>query len=123
MLEGTSTMHSLQRALSRGQATLIVGPLLVSPVKACVSVAQIAMGLFFMVVCAAACIAFRSPCLGFSAATGFAHAAMGTTSLIYSLANILSFGGIGYSVENRILHSKRSYERFLMNHVPLLLAK
>ena len=89
-----------QRNLSTAQATPIVGPLLVSPIKAVVSVAQLVVGavgsIFFGLLAAISLndklgeLAFKSLC----------HTGMGLLGLLYSASNFVSLGLVGYRIEN-----------------------
>lgn len=99
MFENLGMMYNVQRTLSGAQATPIVGPLFVSPVKAVVSIAQIIGGLVFGILFAPLSFVFNSEWLaGKSLACG-GHLGLGFFSLGYSLTNIVSLGFVGYKFE------------------------
>ncbi len=95
-----SESWEFQRTLSVAQATPIMGPLLVSPVKAVVSIAQLIVGvvgsIFFGFFAA---LTFNDR-LGELAFKSLCHAGMGFLGLLYSVSNFVSLGIIGYNIEN-----------------------
>lgn len=101
-----SESWEFQRTLSAAQATPIVGPLLVSPVKAVVSIAQLIVGtvgsIFFGFLAA---LTFNDR-LGELAFKSLCHTGMGFLGLLYSASNFLSLGIIGHNIENM---NKRSF--------------
>ncbi len=107
MLEGLHTMYSLQRSLSSAQATPIVGPIFVSPVKAVVSTGQLITGLAIGILFGSACVAYQNGTCARASLTGFSHAGHGIMSLMYSIANMLSFGTVGFAIESTISNSSQ----------------
>ncbi len=105
-------MLDFQRGMSKAQATPLVGFAIISPIKAVVSLVQIAVGLVFAVICAifsAFTGGCGTPCgKGFTkgACTSMAHAGLGMISLTYSIVNILSFGIASLVLEGSCLGCK-----------------
>ncbi len=98
----TGLTISLQQYLSESQAIPIIGPLLVSPLKAVISVVQLAAGSTLALLSATLGSLFRSPStMKFAAISGL-HAGLGLLSLCYSLANIISLGILGFYLEQTI---------------------
>jgi len=109
-----SIINDLQRKLSIAQALPIVGPLVASPVKAVVSVAQIIYGIaratFFGIGTLSAYslniffhnnykISNATEFLGKQMGYGFLDQFNGTCSLIYSLSNLFTLGVTGFVCE------------------------
>lgn len=90
---------SVQRSLSKAQATPIVGPLLVSPIKALVSVAELIVGIAGSILFGTLAVLTFNDYLGGKAVESLGHAGLGLLSLMYSISNILSLGLVGYRFE------------------------
>jgi hypothetical protein len=107
MFENAGTLYELQRNLSVAQASPILGPLIVSPAKALVSVAEIIIGIAIAVLFGVFSLLFilfhQNDALSWTAtqtAYGLGNVGLGVTSLIYSVANMGTLGLFGYAVEN-----------------------
>ena len=101
-------IDSLQRSLSIAQAVPVIGPILVSPVKALVSTAEIIMGIAQTTLCGTGflvCLTLKVPgsvFFGEQSLIGAYHMLSGTGSLAYSLANFLTFGMTGIFIESTL---------------------
>lgn len=118
-----SFINSIQRSLSKAQATPAVGPLIISPGKAVVSVAQIISGVARGVFCGVAALSIccvKSFCeekykvsqaekfFAKQSGYGFLDEFNGTCSLIYSLSNFFTMGITGYVCERSWSELKRA---------------
>lgn len=94
-------MLTVQRGLSLGQAVPVVGPLIVSPVKFCVSAIQCGIALPVGIVAAVAAGVFCCNCQPLTefALASLVHAGMGGVGMTYSVVNILSLGILGFKLE------------------------
>ncbi len=96
-----SNVTNVQRQLSVAQSYPIVGPLIVSPCKALVSLAQIIggfiSGIFLGIAAVFAC---GNQWTLERFVESFGHVSLGSLSLGYSIANILTLGIIGWQIEN-----------------------
>ncbi|MBA3603676.1 MAG: hypothetical protein H0W50_08560 [Parachlamydiaceae bacterium] len=92
----------IQQYLSQSQAIPVIGPLLVSPLKAVISAVQFVAGSALALISATFGSFFRSPSTMKFAATSGLHAGLGLLSLCYSLANIVSLGILGFYLEHTI---------------------
>lgn len=106
-LRGPGIMWDIQRYLSKGQAIPLLGPALVSPLKAVVSLVELVVGFIFAVIFAiltalTLCLTNKdlSNGLGKNAFTAATHSALGLVSFGYAVANMLSLGILGYILEN-----------------------
>ena len=93
-------MFNVQRALSKAQALLIIGPICVSPVKAIVSLAQTIAGIAGTILCGAGLFLTRSEMFGKPLANSVGHIGLGMVSLLYSGVNMCTLGLFGLSVES-----------------------
>ena len=95
-----SGCYSVQRSLSTGQAIPVVGPLVVSPIKAVFSVAQLIAGIAGSILFGTLAIVsnFTRP-LDEIAFKSLQHAGLGLIGLMYSVSNMLSLGIVAYRFE------------------------
>lgn len=94
------TMLNVQRYLSRAQATPVIGPLLVSPVKAVVSTAQLIAGLVATIFLGTLSMLTFNDFLAAKTLQALGHAGLGFTGLAYSVSNFISLGIVGYRFES-----------------------
>ena len=99
-MSGISASWEVQRALSSAQATPIVGPLLVSPVKAVFSTAQLVAGVAGTILFGTLALLTFHPDLASLATKSIAHVGMGALGLMYSVSNFISLGIVSYRLEN-----------------------
>lgn len=95
-----SSIDQLQRALSIAQAVPFFGPLIVSDIKSCVSLAQVVMG---------AALTVFGICKGYISSSvldgerikveGMHHLYQGCGSLLYSMVSKATFGLAGFVIE------------------------
>lgn len=109
----SSVMWEVQRGLSRAQAIPLIGPLVVSPLKAAVSLVQFVVGFFFSVICGSLCVmGVLSERLATSTFTALKHTGLGFIGLGYSLMNIFTLGILSMKVEGGILAFNHEAEQF-----------
>ncbi|MEI8364859.1 MAG: hypothetical protein WCF65_00415 [Parachlamydiaceae bacterium] len=109
-------LNGVQRGLSVAQAVPVVGPIAFSPCKAILSVAQLVTGLaktIFFGTFALSSLVFKLPKItvwcGERTSEGVRGVFNGTCSLIYSSANLLTLGIVGFTCEGlwyQLNHSK-----------------
>lgn len=95
-----SIISKVQSNLSTYQAVPIVGPIVVSPIKASMSSLQISGGLAAGLGFAATTLISDNNKLKDYTIDSFAECGNGVISLAYSIVNIASLGIVGYAVEN-----------------------
>lgn len=83
----------MQVALTRFQATRIIGPLIGSPIKALYSTAQIILGIALLVLFGPLSTLTNWGFLNRLAGTGGYHLALGVAGLVTSMINFANFGG------------------------------
>jgi hypothetical protein len=93
-------MFHLQRSLSEAQAIPVFGPIIVSPVKAVVSLAQMIMGLASFILLGSATLVFQKKCLLDKSITALGQVGLGLIGITYSLSNIITLGYAGYFFES-----------------------
>ncbi len=93
------TMYNIQRSLSEAQAFPVVGPLVVSPIKAVVSVAHLIVGLAGSILFGTFAILSGNKTLSKMAFKSFAHTGLGLVGLAYSVGNFLTLGILAYKIE------------------------
>lgn len=86
-----------QKGMSRAQAYPLVGPFIVSPVKALISIVQTIVCLVGVIFLGLLSIPFKTPRDG-GLLAGY-YTVSGLISFSYSVINILSLGILGYKVE------------------------
>ncbi len=103
-----SLLPAMQAVLSRAQAVPIVGPLLVSPVKAVASVLQIAIGIFSAISLglSAALTGLRN--LDKRTVQALSYASLGYLSFCYAAINMNTLGIFGFLVEF-VLHANPGF--------------
>lgn len=98
-----NTMFEVQRQLSEWQATPVVGPLVVSPIKAVVSLAETIVGvvgtIFFGFLSALTGLT-SDDLIGYTFKS-MGHVGLGLAGLAYSIANFATLGIVGYSIEKK----------------------
>lgn len=93
VLESLRGCTDFQTALSDAQSTHIVGPLVVSPVKAVVSIAEAVAGVALGVILAlASCVFLNRDLLTASIVVGGLYIKDGLMGLISSILNMATFG-------------------------------
>jgi len=106
MFESAGQMLEVQRQLSKAQAFPVAGPIIASPVKAVISLAEIVGGLASTIIFGVLATLFlmvfaETPC-GFCvemACDSLAHLGLGILSFGYSVANMCTLGLVGYRIE------------------------
>lgn len=99
MFETIPTLYETERSLSNAQALIVVGALVVSPVKAVFSLALVVGGVALSILFAPLALVFRSDLLGRISLGGLVSAALGTVSFFYSLINLATLGLVGFKIE------------------------
>lgn len=94
-----STMFQVQRTLSKAQAIPLVGPVVFSPVKAVVSLAQIIAGVAGTILFGTVGFFTDSPSILKPLGHSIGHMGMGLTSFVYSGINMATLGLFGISME------------------------
>lgn len=94
-----SQSWEFQRCLSRAQAIPAVGFLLVSPVKALVSLVQLIVGIAGSILFGVLLAITLNPCIFRITMTSLGYSAMGLFDFLYSVSNFVSFGLVAYRVE------------------------
>jgi hypothetical protein len=93
---------NFQRKLSSYQAFPVLGPVIISPIKATVSVAQAILGFAAAVILGTfSGVLLFNPYLGKKFLVSLAHFGQGSLGCGYSLANMLTLGGLAYAIERR----------------------
>lgn len=93
-------IDNTQRTFSIRQTIPVIGPILFSPIKALTSLVEIIMGIALSVIFLVAGILCCCSCYLYGKSIEcITHTVTGTASLIYSLANILTLGILGYVIE------------------------
>lgn len=99
-------LYEVQRTLSRAQAFPILGPLIVSPIKASLSIIMIIAGIILGTIVYVASRALNSASLKERAMLILKVGPdLGSCSLLYSVVNILSLGIIGAIAEYMFSYS------------------
>lgn len=98
-MSGIIAMVYIQRNLSQAQATPIVGPLVVSPVKGVVSLAQIIVGIAGTILFGTLALLSWNDTMFKYAAKSLGHVGIGFTGFVYSISNFISLGLVGYRIE------------------------
>lgn len=99
-LEGSlGDMYWVQRRLAQAQAVPLYGPLVFSPIKAIVSVAQTAFGFLGLLYTEFVCRYYGDESLKKHQFVLLYHGMMGLAGIGYSYANFRLFGVIGIGVE------------------------
>lgn len=95
------TMNRIQDCLSSYQSCyFLISPVIVSPVKAVVSLAQLVTGVAFTIIFGVPFFFTGGETLGKWTMSMSNHAASGLRNLIYSVLNFVTVGRIGSVVEN-----------------------
>ena len=99
MFSGIEPLCSLQRVFSKAQIIPLIGPIVVSPVKAIVGLVEIVAGSVLGLLSGVFGTIFLSrPLLGCSV-TSLKIACHGALSVIYAVGNLLSLSILGWIVE------------------------
>jgi hypothetical protein len=93
------TLFLIQRSLSSAQTFPIFGPLVVSPVKASISLVQTIVGLASIIFLGMGACILQSYPLTTMTLIAMGKTGLGIIGLIYALSNILTLGYIGYVCE------------------------
>lgn len=90
----------MQRSLSVGHALPVIGPFVVSPIKAIISLVEAIIGITGAIFLSIPGYLFGNQTLQNWTTHALDQAALGGLSFTYSMANMLSLGILGLIVEN-----------------------
>ncbi len=98
-MDSLQIMGCYQKKLSQAQAVPLIGPLLVSPVKAVVSLEQIIGGVAMTAILGSVGVITQNNWFIDKAVEGFDHVGQGVCSYSYAVINVCTFGIAGAVIE------------------------
>lgn len=105
-------MFRFQSTLSEAQAIPVLGPILVSPCKALVSLAQIVVGIASGVLFGSLTVITWSDWCAEKTLQSITHVGMGFMAFGYSLVNIFTLGIAAYQIEGARAGSGQMSRRY-----------
>jgi hypothetical protein len=98
-MSSLESMIDIQKSLNKWQTTFLVGPLVVSPIKAVISTAELVAGLVSAIFFGFFTVVLCNRHLGSGTIEALEHAFIGAIELLYSLGNVISLGFLSNKLE------------------------